>query len=142
MSTAKTEKYKVPSRSAHNEVSYYASITLLWYCLIHTDVMALIPLCSPQVSRYSLSVQAFDSGSPAMSSTVTLNIDISDVNDNPPIFNPPNSTAIIQVTVFVCLLRFCCICSAHLNSSLFVLSAKSSSWHHLAKAVSQRQRLP
>ncbi|XP_068187350.1 protocadherin Fat 3 [Antennarius striatus] len=49
------------------------------------------------VSRYSLSVQAFDSGSPAMSSTVTLNIDISDVNDNPPIFTPPNSTAIIQL---------------------------------------------
>ncbi|XP_056910340.1 protocadherin Fat 3 isoform X4 [Takifugu flavidus] len=49
------------------------------------------------VSRYSLSVQAFDSGSPAMSSTVTLNIDLSDVNDNPPAFTPPNSTAIIQL---------------------------------------------
>uniref|UniRef100_A0A3Q2DCV8 FAT atypical cadherin 3b n=1 Tax=Cyprinodon variegatus TaxID=28743 RepID=A0A3Q2DCV8_CYPVA len=44
------------------------------------------------VSKYTLSVQAFDSGSPAMSSTVTVNIDISDVNDNPPIFTPPNST--------------------------------------------------
>ncbi|XP_040037255.2 protocadherin Fat 3 [Gasterosteus aculeatus] len=49
------------------------------------------------VSRYSLSVQAFDSGSPAMSSTVTLNIDISDVNDNPPLFSPPNSTAVIKL---------------------------------------------
>ncbi|XP_034745756.1 protocadherin Fat 3 isoform X2 [Etheostoma cragini] len=49
------------------------------------------------VSRYSLSVQAFDSGSPAMSSTVTINIDISDVNDNPPVFTPPNSTAVIQL---------------------------------------------
>ncbi|XP_037604589.1 protocadherin Fat 3 [Sebastes umbrosus] len=49
------------------------------------------------VSRYSLSVQAFDSGSPAMSSTVTLNIDISDVNDNPPVFTPPNSTAVLQL---------------------------------------------
>uniref|UniRef100_A0A3P9CVS2 FAT atypical cadherin 3 n=1 Tax=Maylandia zebra TaxID=106582 RepID=A0A3P9CVS2_9CICH len=48
------------------------------------------------VSRYSLSVQAFDSGSPAMSSTVTINIDISDVNDNPPVFNPPNSTVLNQ----------------------------------------------
>uniref|UniRef100_A0A4W6FXB1 FAT atypical cadherin 3 n=1 Tax=Lates calcarifer TaxID=8187 RepID=A0A4W6FXB1_LATCA len=48
------------------------------------------------VSRYSLSVQAFDSGSPAMSSTVTVNIDISDVNDNPPVFNPANSTALNQ----------------------------------------------
>uniref|UniRef100_A0A3B3XCQ2 FAT atypical cadherin 3b n=1 Tax=Poecilia mexicana TaxID=48701 RepID=A0A3B3XCQ2_9TELE len=49
------------------------------------------------VSRYTLSVQAFDSGSPAMSSTVAVNIDISDVNDNPPVFTPPNSTAIIQL---------------------------------------------
>ncbi|KAF7646788.1 hypothetical protein LDENG_00182330, partial [Lucifuga dentata] len=49
------------------------------------------------VSRYSLSVQAFDSGSPAMSSTVTVNIDISDVNDNPPVFSPPNSTAAVQL---------------------------------------------
>ncbi|XP_056267779.1 protocadherin Fat 3 [Pseudoliparis swirei] len=49
------------------------------------------------VSRYTLSVQAFDSGSPAMSSTVTLNIDISDVNDNPPVFTPPNSSAVIQL---------------------------------------------
>uniref|UniRef100_A0A8C2Z7U2 FAT atypical cadherin 3 n=1 Tax=Cyclopterus lumpus TaxID=8103 RepID=A0A8C2Z7U2_CYCLU len=58
------------------------------------------------VSRYTLSVQAFDSGSPAMSSTVTLNIDISDVNDNPPVFTPPNSSAVIQVTVSVCLYTF------------------------------------
>lgn len=37
-----------------------------------------------------------------MSSTVTLNIDVADVNDNPPVFTPPNSTAIIQVTVLTC----------------------------------------
>ncbi|KAM4544779.1 protocadherin Fat 3 [Odontesthes bonariensis] len=49
------------------------------------------------ISRYTLSVQAFDSGSPAMSSTVTVNINISDVNDNPPVFTPPNSTAVIQL---------------------------------------------
>lgn len=59
-------------------------------------------LLSLQVSRYSLSVQAFDSGSPAMSSTVILNIDVSDVNDNPPVFTPPNATAIMQVTVRAC----------------------------------------
>ncbi|XP_075996428.1 protocadherin Fat 3-like, partial [Genypterus blacodes] len=49
------------------------------------------------VSRFTLAVQAFDSGSPAMSSTVTVNVDVSDVNDNPPVFTPPNSTAIIQL---------------------------------------------
>ncbi|XP_067113778.1 protocadherin Fat 3 [Osmerus mordax] len=49
------------------------------------------------VSKYSISVQAFDSGSPAMSSTVTVNINVSDVNDNPPVFSPPNATANIQL---------------------------------------------
>lgn len=32
-----------------------------------------------------------------MSSVVTVNIDISDINDNPPTFSPANHTAVIQV---------------------------------------------
>lgn len=51
----------------------------------------------PQVSGYSLLVQAADSGVPVMSSTATVNIDISDVNDNSPVFTPANYTAVIQV---------------------------------------------
>ncbi|XP_076969413.1 protocadherin Fat 3 isoform X5 [Tamandua tetradactyla] len=49
-----------------------------------------------RVSGYSLLVQAADSGIPAMSSTTTVNIDISDVNDNSPVFTPANYTAVIQ----------------------------------------------
>ncbi|XP_064159770.1 protocadherin Fat 3a isoform X4 [Anguilla rostrata] len=48
------------------------------------------------VSTYSLAVRALDSGSPAMSSTVMVNIDISDINDNPPSFTPSNYTTVIQ----------------------------------------------
>uniref|UniRef100_A0A672KD99 Protocadherin Fat 3-like n=1 Tax=Sinocyclocheilus grahami TaxID=75366 RepID=A0A672KD99_SINGR len=48
------------------------------------------------MAGYSLSVRALDSGTPAMSSTVQVNIDISDVNDNPPSFTPANHTAVIQ----------------------------------------------
>ncbi|XP_055053281.2 protocadherin Fat 3a isoform X6 [Misgurnus anguillicaudatus] len=48
------------------------------------------------MASYSLSVRALDSGTPAMSSTVQVNIDISDVNDNPPTFTPANHTAVIQ----------------------------------------------
>ena len=33
-----------------------------------------------------MAVRALDSGSPALSSTVTVNIDIADINDNPPTF--------------------------------------------------------
>ncbi|XP_077723565.1 protocadherin Fat 3 isoform X3 [Canis aureus] len=49
-----------------------------------------------RVSGYSLLVQAVDSGIPVMSSTATVNIDISDVNDNSPVFTPANYTAVIQ----------------------------------------------
>lgn len=55
-----------------------------------------------QVSGYSLLVQAVDSGTPAMSSTATVNIDISDVNDNSPVFTPANYTAVIQVSSLAC----------------------------------------
>ncbi|XP_038617667.1 protocadherin Fat 3 isoform X2 [Tachyglossus aculeatus] len=49
-----------------------------------------------RVSGYSLLIQAEDSGIPALSSTVTVNIDISDVNDNSPVFTPSNYSAVIQ----------------------------------------------
>lgn len=52
---------------------------------------------SSKVPSYMLLVQAFDSGSPAMSTTVTVNIDIADVNDNAPVFAPENASAVIQV---------------------------------------------
>ncbi|XP_029629523.1 protocadherin Fat 3a isoform X1 [Salmo trutta] len=48
------------------------------------------------VSGYSLAVRALDSGVPPMSSTVMVNIDISDINDSPPTFTPANLTTVIQ----------------------------------------------
>ncbi|XP_053564600.1 protocadherin Fat 3 isoform X2 [Bombina bombina] len=49
-----------------------------------------------RVSGYSLLIEARDSGVPPMSSSVTVNIDISDVNDNSPQFTPANYSAVIQ----------------------------------------------
>ncbi|XP_047449674.1 protocadherin Fat 3a isoform X3 [Mugil cephalus] len=48
------------------------------------------------VPSYSLVISAVDSGVPTMSSAVIVNIDISDINDNPPTFSPANLTAVIQ----------------------------------------------
>nr|XP_020474749.1 protocadherin Fat 3 isoform X4 [Monopterus albus] len=45
---------------------------------------------------YSLTIRALDSGIPPMSSTVMVNIDLSDINDNPPSFSPANLTTVIQ----------------------------------------------
>uniref|UniRef100_A0A7N6FLR0 FAT atypical cadherin 3a n=1 Tax=Anabas testudineus TaxID=64144 RepID=A0A7N6FLR0_ANATE len=44
----------------------------------------------------TVTVQSLDSGMPPMSSTVMVNIDISDINDNPPTFSPANLTTVIQ----------------------------------------------
>lgn len=71
-----------------------------------------------QVSRYALSVQAFDSGSPAMSSAVTVNVDVADVNDNPPVFSPPNATAVVQVKASVAVL---CSCQSDKNTTVIML---------------------
>ncbi|KAM9852765.1 protocadherin Fat 3a isoform 2-T2 [Aulostomus maculatus] len=48
------------------------------------------------VPSYSLAIRALDSGISPMSSTVMVNIDISDINDNPPTFSPANLTTVIQ----------------------------------------------
>ncbi|XP_053279440.1 protocadherin Fat 3a [Pleuronectes platessa] len=48
------------------------------------------------VSSYSLAIRALDSGIPPMSSNVMVNIDISDINDNPPTFSPANLSTVIQ----------------------------------------------
>ncbi|KAJ8866041.1 hypothetical protein PR048_033565, partial [Dryococelus australis] len=48
------------------------------------------------ISSYVLEVHARDKGIPVLSSFVMVNIEISDANDNPPIFSQPNYTAIVQ----------------------------------------------
>ncbi|XP_063239987.1 LOW QUALITY PROTEIN: fat-like cadherin-related tumor suppressor homolog [Bacillus rossius redtenbacheri] len=48
------------------------------------------------ISSYVLEVHARDKGVPVLSSYVMVNIEISDANDNPPVFSQPNYTAIVQ----------------------------------------------
>ncbi|XP_043826311.1 protocadherin Fat 1 isoform X3 [Dromiciops gliroides] len=48
------------------------------------------------ISGYTLTVQAADNGSPPRVNTTTVNIDVSDVNDNPPVFSKGNYSIIIQ----------------------------------------------
>ncbi|KAJ8262336.1 hypothetical protein GJAV_G00165290 [Gymnothorax javanicus] len=63
-----------------------------------------------KVSWYTLAVLASDNGNPPKSSTATISIDVSDVNDNPPVFsqanyslhiqeNRPEGTVVLQLTV-------------------------------------------
>lgn len=56
-------------------------------------------LCFPnKISGYTLTVQASDNGSPP-EWQATVNIGVSDVNDNAPVFSRGNYSLIIQVTV-------------------------------------------
>ncbi|KAM3624275.1 uncharacterized protein V6R79_021361 [Siganus canaliculatus] len=49
-----------------------------------------------RTSGYTLTVAASDNGVPPLSSSTVINIDISDVNDNPPLFSQANYSLIIQ----------------------------------------------
>ncbi|KAL7841051.1 hypothetical protein SRHO_G00247420 [Serrasalmus rhombeus] len=49
-----------------------------------------------KTSGYTLTVVASDGGSPLRSSSTTINIDVSDINDNPPVFSQSNYSIIIQ----------------------------------------------
>ncbi|KAM6972795.1 protocadherin Fat 1a [Aplochiton taeniatus] len=49
-----------------------------------------------KTSGYTLTVAAADNGSPPRSSSATVNIDVSDINDNPPLFSKANYSLIIQ----------------------------------------------
>lgn len=54
-----------------------------------------------QIPNYSLVISAMDRGIPPMSSTVMVNIDVSDINDNPPTFSLNSLTTVTQVNLII-----------------------------------------
>lgn len=51
-----------------------------------------------QIPNYSLTILAVDGGVPAMSSTAMVNVDVLDINDNPPTFSLISLTTVTQVS--------------------------------------------
>ena len=51
------------------------------------------------LSSYVLEVEAVDGGIPPLSSITLVNVEISDVNDNPPVFSETNYSAVVQVSL-------------------------------------------
>lgn len=55
------------------------------------------PLDRESTASYNLEVIALDQGIPQRSGSVMVNIEVSDANDNPPVFVETNHTAYVQV---------------------------------------------
>ena len=75
----------------NNSLIYYTIVEDLDYEYFEIDettgeIMSLASFDREEVDGYSLIVVAFDSGSPQMSSSATLSIEIADQNDNNPYF--------------------------------------------------------
>lgn len=60
------------------------------------QVSIISPLDREAHTMYVLEVLARDKGIPVLSSSVTVTIEVTDANDNPPLFSQSNYTAIIQ----------------------------------------------
>uniref|UniRef100_A0A8I6ADX6 FAT atypical cadherin 1 n=1 Tax=Rattus norvegicus TaxID=10116 RepID=A0A8I6ADX6_RAT len=63
---------------------------------VRGEIKVTKPLDRETISGYTLTVQAADNGNPPRVNTTTVNIDVSDVNDNAPLFSRDNYSVIIQ----------------------------------------------
>ncbi|XP_065207257.1 fat-like cadherin-related tumor suppressor homolog isoform X3 [Planococcus citri] len=59
-------------------------------------IIVVRPLDREMTASYSLQVKATDGGTPEMSSYALVSIEVTDVNDNPPLFLLPNYTCVVQ----------------------------------------------
>nr|XP_033799788.1 protocadherin Fat 1 isoform X2 [Geotrypetes seraphini] len=63
---------------------------------VRGDIKVAKLLDRERISGYTLTIQATDNGNPPRTNTTDVNIDVSDINDNPPIFSKENYSVIIQ----------------------------------------------
>ncbi|XP_059396088.1 protocadherin gamma-A6-like isoform X16 [Carassius carassius] len=73
-----------------------------------------------RVAEYNITITAADSGSPALSSQKTLNLKVSDVNDNPPMFQKSVYTTYVTE-------------NNQPGLSIFTLSAQDDDWNQNAR---------
>ncbi|KAM7417657.1 hypothetical protein PAMA_017344 [Pampus argenteus] len=76
-------------KGTHGEVSYSVSSTMDSVLVTDSD------LDRERASEYNITVTCSDEGVPSLSSSVTLTLQISDVNDNPPVFERSSYEAYI-----------------------------------------------
>ncbi|VDK86986.1 unnamed protein product, partial [Litomosoides sigmodontis] len=67
---------------------------MVWFC---RSIVRLIDIVDK--STYRLTVKAIDGGTPPLSDSTTIQIDVEDMNDNAPVFKHCNITAVVQESV-------------------------------------------
>ncbi|XP_066572821.1 protocadherin gamma-A11 isoform X9 [Amia ocellicauda] len=102
--------------SINNNMHFQLKSSLTNYYNLVTDSV----LDREKVSEYNITITAADSGSPALSSSTTLHLKVSDVNDNAPVFDQGTYTTYISEN----------------NSpglSIFAVKAKDVDWNQNAR---------
>ncbi|KAM3613348.1 uncharacterized protein V6R79_024569 [Siganus canaliculatus] len=84
------------------------------------NLLSDMPFDRESKAEYNITITATDSGTPPMSAKITLNLRLSDVNDNAPLFTKPNYSAfIIENNVP--------------GMSVFAVSARDADWNQNAR---------
>ena len=65
------------------------------------EVTILAPLDYERAQSYSLTIQATDGGVPPLSNHATVNVSVTDVNDNAPIFIQNSYSAIVNEAAII-----------------------------------------
>lgn len=75
-------------------------LIILWFCLLSSlypgAILIAQPLDYETCRDYFLTVEACDGGTPPLSAITTVNINLTDVNDNAPMFSRELYTAVVS----------------------------------------------
>ena len=66
------------------------------YCLLSGDIFVIEALDYEVSHEYYITIEATDGGSPPLSDMATVNINLTDVNDNRPVFSQDVYTTVIS----------------------------------------------
>ncbi len=91
--------------------------------------------------EFYLTVEATDGGTPRLSDMATVNINLTDVNDNSPIFNQDIYSAVISEDAELGKIVLTVSHPASLSEALLILlcPAQASVLHHLLKSTQSKE---
>ncbi|XP_034399779.1 protocadherin gamma-A10-like [Cyclopterus lumpus] len=101
-------------------IDYYLPFKIQSSLTNYYNLLSNVPFDRETKPEYNITLTATDSGSPPLSTKITLHLKISDVNDNAPSFTKPNYSAFISENNIP-------------GMSIFGVSARDSDWNQNAR---------